>query len=93
MIKLTIQFPAPDSVIIHIDGRLDAETLCELRRLADPISPASLSIDLTGLTSVDPKGRAYLIERRSAGARLSGGSLYITRLLEEVSSWNPASGD
>ncbi len=85
MIKLTKQETPDRELLIRLDGQLTAESLIDLRGVLDPApSSTKTTVDLSGLTSVDPDGRAFLIRLRDAGVRLQGGSLYIKRLLQEV---------
>lgn len=85
MIRLTKHQPAAHETLIRVDGRLDAAGVAEFQRLlaADQPDP-TLSIDLTGLTSIDAEGRRFLFDLRHDGCRIVGGSLYIKRLLEEI---------
>lgn len=85
MIKLTKHQTPDRELLIRLDGQLTAQGLIDLRGIFDPAHPSTGTIvDLSGLTSVDSEGRAFLIRLRDAGVRLQGGSLYIKRLLEEV---------
>ncbi|MCG3122508.1 MAG: hypothetical protein GIKADHBN_00900 [Phycisphaerales bacterium] len=85
MIRFTVQQPAPNSAIIRLDGRLDSHSLPQLQSLIGPLGPAhALTLDLSGLLSLDPTSRAYLVQLRTAGAKLAGGSLYIAQMLQEA---------
>lgn len=85
MIKLTKHQSNGDQVL-RIDGSLSADTVGELRRMVGGEHGGVLTLDLDGLTSVDPEGRSLLVHLRDQGHRLHGGSLYIRRLLEEGQS-------
>ena len=85
MIKLTKQETPGRDLLIRLDGQLTAEGVIDLRGLLNPAPPfTKTTVDLSGLTSLDSDGRAFLIRLRDAGVRLQGGSLYIKRLLQEV---------
>ena len=85
MIKLTKHQPSEHEIVIRVDGRLDARALKDLQGLLGTSGATdAVSVELSGLTSVDPEGLAFLVGLRAAGCRLLGGSLYISRLLEEV---------
>lgn len=84
VIRFTTQKPAQGDALIRLDGRLDAESTTQLQSLvADLDSMPGLTLDLSGLLSLDPHARAYLIQLRAAGVKLSGGSLYVTHMLQE----------
>jgi hypothetical protein len=83
VIKLTAHTPGRGPSQIRVEGRLDAAGIASLRSRLDSLPPGA-TLDLSGLTSIDREGAAFLIRLREAGVALRGGSLYITRLLEEV---------
>lgn len=83
MIRLTKLNPNDQEAIIRIDGRLDAESLAELRQ-AMATSGHVAAIDLVGVTALDAVAGRFLIGLRDAGCRLFGASLYVSRLLEEI---------
>jgi anti-anti-sigma regulatory factor len=70
--------------VIQLQGRLDEEGLAELRAVVNACVGEPIAVDLSGLVSTDGAGREYLIGLRRSGAALYGGSLYITKLLEEA---------
>ncbi|MEK6702047.1 MAG: STAS domain-containing protein [Planctomycetota bacterium] len=86
MIKLTIHSTGPDLTVVRIVGRLDATSLSDAREFfanPHPPLPPDTSIDLSGLIALDAPGRRFLLDLRSAGHKLVGGSLYINQLLME----------
>ena len=83
MIKLTTHLPVGGPAEVKIEGRLDAGSIQSLQNLLDS-SPPNTTLNLSGLTSVDRAGGAFLVRQRESGVTLRGGSLYITQLLEEV---------
>lgn len=90
MIKLTKHHPNGGEVgmEIRIEGRLDADAVPELHDLvASCPAPRTVSVDLSGLVSMDQAGRSLLIALRESGCRLYGGSLYVNHLLKEVQPW------
>lgn len=85
MVKLTSQQSSARETLIRVEGRLDAESLQDLRALLAPHRTLqAVRIDLAGLTSMDTHARDFLVGLRAAGCRLHGGSLYINRLMEEA---------
>lgn len=86
MIRLSTLRPTEGELVIRIEGRLDARSVAELRRLAEPLAndASSVTVDLSGLVSLDAAGQSCLVGLRAAGCRLLGGSLYVNRLLQEV---------
>jgi anti-anti-sigma regulatory factor len=68
---------------LQIEGRLDAEGVRALRDVVGT-APTTLTIDLSGLTSIDHHGTAMLAALSDRGCRLQGGSLYVNRLLKEA---------
>lgn len=87
MMKLTTHQPNEREIVIRADGRLCEEAAEECRALLRALPrELAITLDLSGLESVDRAGLALLVELRSAGSRLRGGSLYINRLLQEGAS-------
>lgn len=85
MIKLTKSQPEDRNPIVCVEGRLDSETVHELQTyLAATDSSEGVTLDLSGLASVDPKGLSTLVSLQAAGHRIVGASLYIHQLLEEA---------
>jgi anti-anti-sigma regulatory factor len=85
VIKLTQRRTGERETVIHVDGRLDGDSLGDLLGLVRSRGSAdAVTLDLSGLVSVDPAGQAALVALRAMGCRLLGGSLYVNRLLEEV---------
>jgi anti-anti-sigma regulatory factor len=83
VIKLT-KHESADRVEVRIEGRLDIEAIRSLRAITEATPPSNLTLDLAGLTSVDPCGGTFLVGLRKSGVRLLGGSLYINHLLLET---------
>lgn len=87
MIKLTSTQPHGREPMIHIEGRLDTESVHQLEGcLAGIGAPGRTTLDVSGLASLDATGRAALIRLQHAGHRIVGASLYIHRILEEAQS-------
>lgn len=85
MIKLTQRHPDERHTVIQVEGRLDSETVQELERLVTGLNrSAQITLDLSGLTSLDQEGRGALLRLRNEGRRVLGASLYVDRLLEEA---------
>jgi len=85
--KLTTHRLTDRDVAIRIEGRLESRDLHDLETLIFRTPPDTrLVLDLSGLISLDDGGREFLVRMRRSGCHLRGGSLYITRLLEEVTS-------
>lgn len=85
MIRLTRQQGGAQEVVIRVEGRLDADSIPDLRSLLEPLQAANvISVDLHGLISIDGDAREFLIGLRRLGCRLRGASLYISRLIEEA---------
>lgn len=85
MIKLTKNQTLHRDETIRVEGRLDSETVFELHAfLAAMDSRERVTLDLSGLASVDHDGRSALLRLQAAGHRIVGASLYIHQLLEEA---------
>ena len=83
MIRLTKRQSRDEQTVVGIEGRLDRETVRDLEVFVVSLSGPAV-FDLSGLAAADESGRTALIALRNAGHRLTGGSLYIKQLLEEV---------
>jgi anti-anti-sigma regulatory factor len=70
--------------VIRVDGQLDGRAVPDLERLAATTGPESLSIDLSGLTSLDAAARRALVALSQRGCLLRGASLYIARVLADA---------
>jgi anti-anti-sigma regulatory factor len=79
----------PHETVIRVEGALNADSLREFAGLlvTNP-PPSTVTIDLSGVTSVDRAWRGHLIGLREDGCRLVGCSLYVHRLLEETELWD-----
>ena len=65
---------------VRVEGRLEgaeASALCDELN----VSPAELTLDLSGLLSADSEGVRVLRSLRDKGAQLTGESVYIRHLL------------
>jgi anti-anti-sigma regulatory factor len=85
-IRLSVGQPQQGKLVVRIDGRLNAATVSQAQEFmarTPESKPGALIIDLGGLLSLDADGRQFLLSLKAAGCRLSGGSLYIDRLLME----------
>jgi len=71
-------------VVLHVDGRLRSEHVCELkseyRGLTGPVA-----LDLSQLRSADAAGVAAILEIESHGADLRGVSGYVELVLSQSS--------
>jgi len=84
MIRVTRHNSGSARIIIRFDGRLTAEQVPEARRIVHESGGSALvTLDLSGLAFVDGAGRELLLALRSTGCALTGGSLYVRKLLEE----------
>lgn len=82
MIRITKQPAAEPEIVFRIEGALDAEGVQEFRSIiASSDAYTSCTVDISGVTSIQPSGIAYLNELRRSGCRLVGGSMYVNRLL------------
>jgi anti-anti-sigma regulatory factor len=70
--------------VVRLEGRLDSETVPELRAFLREAGEGSLTLELSGLASIDHDGLAALVSLRNAGYALQGGTLYVNRLLKEA---------
>ncbi len=71
-----------DEVLIRVEGALDGEGAEALRRECRSAG-TPVRLDLSGLRSADPDGIEALRALAAEGAKLTGASPYILRLLEE----------
>ena len=71
-----------DEVLIRVEGALDGEGAAALRRECRSAG-TPVRLDLSGLKSADPDGIEALRALAAEGAKLTGASPYILRLLEE----------
>ncbi|MGH7243595.1 MAG: hypothetical protein ACREJD_09285 [Phycisphaerales bacterium] len=87
LIRITKQEVAGPGVVFRVEGTLDAEAVKEFRSIIDSSGvQAPFAIDVSGVTSIRPEGSSLLKELSQRGCRLSGGSMYINRLLGVVES-------
>lgn len=85
--RLTTEMTGDGQLTIRVEGRLGRDDVAELQALVGSENQgAGTTIELSGLTSADPDGRAALARLKQAGCRLVGASLYLHKLLEEVES-------
>lgn len=70
--------------VIRIDGVLDATSLKDLRDLIGPdMDPARVSLDLSGLTSLDAQCAVFIAGLQAGGCQVRGASMYINRQIQE----------
>lgn len=70
--------------VIRIEGRLERLALAELRRaLRKSRASPHLTLDISGITSLDDEAVRALARFQGAGLRLRGGSMYLNRRLQE----------
>jgi anti-anti-sigma regulatory factor len=87
LIRLTSQRVDEGEFLVRMDGELTAETLHQFLGVLESAQPRPhITIDLSGLRSLDAEGRGLLLGLREAGCRLVGGSMYVNHLLEEAHS-------
>ncbi len=97
MVRITPDCRSLASCRILIEGRLTQEAVAEIRRLATECSATgkSITIDLSGVTSLEPSTVPPLKALRDALAegspgeacgciRFIGGSAYVNQLLQEL---------
>lgn len=72
-------------MVLRLEGRLADQWVDELTRAAGGLAPgeAGMTLDLNGISFVDARGVAWLRGARDRGARLIGGSSFITALIED----------
>jgi len=87
LIRITKEEVASRGIAFRVEGVLDAEGVGEFRSIiATSGAEIPFAIDVSGITSIQPAGSSFLQELRQAGCRLSGGSMYLNRLLGVVES-------
>ncbi|MBL8874613.1 MAG: hypothetical protein JNM86_02325 [Phycisphaerae bacterium] len=87
MIRITRQQAASRETVFRVEGTLDAEGVRELRAIiASSAVQAPFTLDIAGVTSLPPAGSSFLKDLQHNGCRLTGGSMYINRLLGVVQS-------
>jgi hypothetical protein len=71
-------------MVLKLEGRLSDVWVDELARVAGAAmnDGAQLTFDLDGLSFVDARGVAWLRGAVEQGARLTGGSTFVTALME-----------
>lgn len=71
-------------MVLKLEGRLSDSWVDELARVADVAmnDGAQLTFDLDGLSFVDVRGVALLCGAAERGARLTGGSTFVTALMD-----------
>ena len=80
------------TMVLKLEGRLADQWVDELTRVARTAVGAGyeMTLDLSGLSFVDTRGIAWLRGARDGGARLTGGSPFITALVQDAAGWRPA---
>ena len=88
MFKLTTQREQGDDVILKLEGRLVAAWAGEFARAVDTAMSehGRITLDLDGLSFADARGVALIRGAVNRGARLAGGSEFISALIDEVRS-------
>lgn len=87
MIRITKQEVAGRGVVFRVEGNLDAEGVREFRGIiASSGAHTPFAIDVSGVISIQPEGSRFLKGLQQLGCPLSGGSMYINRLLGVVES-------
>lgn len=92
MFRLTLDPTQHPGLLIRLEGAFEASAIPSLNGvLPKHALLPSVTLDLSGLTSLDEPCRALLRSLRSAGCRFRGGSPYLKHLLiEETSMRDPA---
>lgn len=72
-------------MVLKLEGRLSDSWVDELARVAEMAGgdAAQLTFDLDGLSFADARGVALLRGAAGRGARLAGGSTFVTALMEQ----------
>jgi anti-anti-sigma regulatory factor len=83
--KLTTVTIGESEAVLTLEGRLTSEWVAELARTtATAMTQAThVTLELSGLTFVDANGVAMLRDAAERGARLTGGSTFITALIAD----------
>lgn len=79
-LRITRESDGPDT-ILRIDGRLHGRNRVELQHACESIE-GQLTLELSGLLSVDTDGIQNLMDLQSHGVRLRGASRYIQLLMQ-----------
>ncbi len=71
-------------MVLKLEGRLSDSWVDELERVAGVVMTdgAQLTFELDGLSFVDARGVALLRGAAERGAQLTGGSTFVTALME-----------
>lgn len=86
MTRMTLHIDEHMRHTIRIEGRLDSASIDEFKGLMNRRTPeGTVTIDLSGVRSIDAAARAVLIGLSRAGHQVIGASLYIKELLKEDS--------
>lgn len=87
MIRITRQQAAGREMIFRVEGTLDVEGVSEFREIiASSAVQAPFIVDVSGVISLPLAGSSFLKDLQHNGCRLTGGSMYINRLLGVVES-------
>ena len=83
MFKLTAE-RQQGGLVLKLEGRLAAAWVDELARVTDGAlaDGAAVTLDLGGLSYADARGVAVLRQAAGLGARLAGGSAFVTALID-----------
>ena len=80
MLRVTIGKKEEAATVLHVAGRLTAETMPELEQEIRQVT-GTLRLDLSGLQYADREGIQGLHALVDAGAEMTGAPRYIERLL------------
>lgn len=87
MLKITILDGGAERRLL-VEGKLAEPSVSELELAWDQARQGGRSsgivVDLSGMTSIDPRGEAALIAMIADGARLTARGLYCEYLVEEL---------
>ena len=87
MLRITVH-DYPGAVVLQLEGRVAVPWLLELetcwhKTVSSRRKPV-LTIDLTGVTFIDPAGKAYLAAMHRQGASFVAGDCLTRSIVEEI---------
>jgi anti-anti-sigma regulatory factor len=85
LLKVTTMTDEPGRIVLKLEGRLADSWVDELARVASAMTNdgVELIFELDGLSFVDVRGLALLLGAAERGARLTGGSPFVTALINQ----------
>jgi anti-anti-sigma regulatory factor len=87
MLRITVH-SAPGSLTLQFEGELAGLSVPEAaacwRQALDGERMTAVSFDLTGVTSIDAAGRAFLAEAHAQGAELAASGCLIRAIVDEL---------